>query len=107
MTNAFSRSAVLCVCLATCAACGDDTRYPDSGAAPAEAGICGTHADPAILTLTSLTPALGTTVANHAIVHGFTVVRAPAQFNNFELKFGTSHTAREIGPQDCLRPIDN
>ncbi|MBN2573824.1 MAG: hypothetical protein JXP73_04600 [Deltaproteobacteria bacterium] len=93
MRNAFSRSAILAVCLSAWAACGDDTSPADGGTAAGEAGICGTHANPAVLELANLTPALGATVANHAIVHSFTVVRAPAQFNNFELRFGASHSA--------------
>ena len=79
--------------LAVLAGCAGLATRADADAAPADTGICGTHADPGILQLTNRTPALDATVNNQAIDHGFTVVRAPAEFSSFELKFGPSHTA--------------
>jgi hypothetical protein len=86
------RAALGCVALFQLAACGGLGTRTD-GAAPADAGTCGTHADPGILRLTGLSPAIDATVANQAIVHGFTVVGAPADFTNFDLKYGPSHNA--------------
>ena len=68
-------------------------------AASAEAGFCGTHENPGILQLDGRTPPLGGTVNNHDIVHGFTVVDAPAEFRNFELRFGPTHTAGQPSPE--------
>ncbi len=64
----------------------------------AEAGVCGTHANPGILQLVDLVPPMGATVDNFAIPHGFTVVNAPAEFSNFELRFGPTHTAGSSNP---------
>lgn len=68
-------------------------------AASAEAGFCGTHANPGILQLDGRTPPIGGTVNNHDIVHGFTVIDAPAEFRNFELRFGLAHTAGRPSPE--------
>jgi hypothetical protein len=84
---------LLCLCLAGVAACGVSAGNSPDVAAASEAGICGTSAQPGILKVANLSPPLGSTVANQAIVHGFTVVNAPAQFNNFDLRFGPAHTA--------------
>ena len=86
-------SAALCLGIVGIAGCGESSNGGDGATAGADAGICGTYADPGILKLTNLTPAIGASVVNHAIVHGFTVVGAPAIFTNFELRFGDSHTA--------------
>jgi len=93
-----SRICIPLVCLGL-AACGGGAGQRGD-AAVAEAGICGTHADPGILKLTNLTPALGATVYNQAIDHGFTVVNAPAQFSSFEFKYGPSHTAGLPSPEN-------
>jgi hypothetical protein len=86
------RAALGCMALFQLAACGGLGTRTD-GAAPADTGICGTHADPGILKLTGPSPAIDATVANQAIVHGFTIVGAPADFTNFDLRYGPSHTA--------------
>jgi hypothetical protein len=75
------------------AACGDNLGSPDGGAVVADGGICGTNADPGILEFRGLTPAMGAAVDNQAIVHGFTVVGAPADFKTFDFKYGPAHTA--------------
>ncbi len=85
-------AAMLCLVLGGLAGCGGPAPRPENAGA-ADAGICGTHMNPGILKLTNLAPAMGATVNNQAIVHGFTVVRAPAEFSSFQLKFGPSHTA--------------
>jgi hypothetical protein len=81
--------ALVCVGLAACG--GAATRGED--AALADAGICGTHANPGILKVKNLTPALNATVNNQAIDHSFTVTSAPAQFSSFDFKYDPSHTA--------------
>ena len=85
-------SGVLWLALAGLVACGDGASKQDS-AVVADGGICGTSADPGILNLAGISPAPGTTVANQAIVHGFTVVGAPAEFTSFDFKYSPSHTA--------------
>jgi len=87
-----SQALIVSLLAAGVVACGDGAHGVD-GAVNTEAGICGTHAAPGILSLANLSPAMGATVANQNIVHGFTVLGAPAEFNNFELRFGPSHTA--------------
>ena len=86
-------STVLCLGIVGVAGCQDSSSGGDGAAAGADAGVCGTYADPGKLKLAKLTPAIGASVVNQAIVHGFTVVGAPAVFTNFELRFGDSHTA--------------
>ncbi len=66
----------------------------------AEAGVCGTHAEPGILKVVDLTPPMGATVDNRDIVHSFTVIDAPAEFRNFELRFGPRHTAGQPRPEN-------
>ncbi len=65
-----------------------------------DGGVCGDHNHPGILTLIDLHPALGSTVYNHAIAHGFTVVRAPANFTNFTFDHADAHTAGLSTPRD-------
>jgi hypothetical protein len=91
-------AAILVAALALLAGCGGASVHPGD-AAVAEAGWCGTHDDPGILMLADLMPPLGATVDNHDIVHGFTVLDAPAEFRNFELKFGPNHTAGLPNPE--------
>jgi hypothetical protein len=74
------------------AGCGDASVHSVDAAAR-DGGPCGTHANPGILKIASLAPALGATVNNQGIAHGFTVSNAPAQFSNFKLAFGSTHTA--------------
>ncbi len=95
-------SAALCLGIVGTGGCGDGSGSGDAGA---DAGICGTHADPGILKLTKLTPAIGASVVNQAIVHSFTVVGAPAVFTNFELVFGNSHTAGLPTPANPKFPV--
>lgn len=85
-------SRVLWLALAGLAACGDGASKQDS-AVIADGGICGTNAEPGILNLAGISPAPRATVANQAIVHGFTVVGAPADFTSFDFKYAASHTA--------------
>ena len=82
------------------AACGGGGNSPDSGASTD--AYCGTSTNPGMLTLTGLSPALGSSVPNQHIVHGFTVVNAPAVFTNFTLAPGASHTAGQPTP-DSLK----
>jgi hypothetical protein len=87
-----ARNSFAWVVLAAAAGCGGaDIHSVD--APPADGGVCGDHNAPGILTLTDLHPALGATVYNHAIAHGFTVVRAPADFTNFTFELADAHTA--------------
>jgi len=62
-------------------------------AVDADGGPCGTHMEPGILKLANLVPAMGASVVNQTIVHSFTVVNAPGDFTNFDLRYGPSHTA--------------
>jgi hypothetical protein len=78
--------------LASCAAllggCGDS----DNGSS-ADSGICGTAAEPGVLKLSNLSPALGGSVVNRNIVHSFTIVNAPADYYDFVLLHGDGHSA--------------
>jgi hypothetical protein len=94
------RIALLCLVFFHLAACGGPSTHTDGAAAPADARLCGTHANPGILNITALSPAPGATVANQAIVHGFTVVGAPADFKNFDFQYSPSHTAGLPTPAD-------
>jgi hypothetical protein len=87
---------LLCLGLAACSGGGSGG---EDAAATADA-FCGTHANPGILKVTNLTPAPGAIVNNQAIDHGFTVVNAPAQFNNFNFKYGPTHTAGLPTPEN-------
>jgi hypothetical protein len=98
--DAGRRAAILGLLLTQLAACGGLAERTDGAVVAADSGRCGTHANPGVLTLTSLVPALGSTVPNQTIVHGFTVVGAPAVFTNFDLKFRPSHTAGLSVPAD-------
>ena len=88
----------LAATLTLLAGCGGASVHPVDAAAEA-AGFCGTHDNPGILQLEGLMPPLGATVDNHDIVHGFTVLDAPAEFRNFQLRFGTTHTAGQPSPE--------
>ncbi len=87
------------VCVAL-AACSDSGSGNADGAAGTDGSVCGTHAHPGVLKLTGLSPAIGSTVVNQGIVHGFVVVNAPAVFTNFGLNPGASHTAGPSTPGD-------
>lgn len=80
------------LCLTSCAAliggCGDS----DNGSS-ADSGICGTAAEPGILKLSNLSPALGGSAVNRNIVHSFTIVNAPANYYDFVLLHGDGHSA--------------
>lgn len=92
------RAGFAAVALVALGGCGDASI--ETVDAAIDGGVCGTRGAPGILTLTGLSPAAGATVHNQAIVHGFTVVRAPAEFNNFRLKLGPSHTAGLPSPEN-------
>jgi hypothetical protein len=94
------RAGLAALALVALGGCGDASI--ETVDAAIDGGVCGTRGAPGILTLTSLTPAAGATVHNQAIVHGFTVVRAPAEFNNFTLKLGPSHTAGLPSPENPM-----
>lgn len=83
---------VLGICVSL-SACGDSGSSNADSADGGGGGVCGTHANPGVLKVNARSPALGSTVVNHAIVHGFVVVNAPAIFTNFELNYGNTHTA--------------
>ena len=70
------------------------------GAIDAAVGVCGTHAEPGILKLTGRTPAIGASVLDQNIVHGFVVENAPAIFTAFTLRYGDTHTAGISTPFD-------
>ncbi len=70
------------------------------GGVDANTVVCGTHDDPGVLQVIDILPALGSTVVNQGIVHGFTVVNAPAIFSNFTLLYGSTHTAGLSTPSD-------
>jgi len=88
--------ALLALGLAACGGGGSSGQ----DAALADAGLCGTYANPGILKLANLTPAPNTTVDNQAIQHGFTVLNAPAQFASFDFKYGPAHTAGRPSPEN-------
>lgn len=81
-------------------ACDSGATNPTSNDAGMGGSVCGTHANPGILKLTGLSPALGATVVNQGIVHGFVVENAPAVFTNFTLEYGATHTAGLSTPSD-------
>jgi hypothetical protein len=62
--------------------------------------VCGTYDNPGILKVTGRSPAIGATVLNQGIVHGFVVENAPAVFTTFTLKYGATHTAGVSEPSD-------
>jgi hypothetical protein len=71
-----------------------------SDSSVADAAVCGTHSNPGILTLSSLSPAPGASVPNRNIVHRFTVVNAPGEYPDFGLVYGDGHTAGVSTPDD-------
>lgn len=87
------RCTTSCLVFVALAACGDSTSKQDGAAGAREAGICGNSANPGTLTLAGLSPAKDAIVANQAIVHGFTVVGAPADFTSFDFRYAPTHTA--------------
>lgn len=68
--------------------------------AAVDGGICGTHSNPGVLKLTDVLPATGSTVVNQGIVHGFTIVNAPAEFTSFKIIREDTHTAGISTPFD-------
>jgi hypothetical protein len=72
-----------CLALVGLAACGVSAGRPPDGAPMTDAKICGTHANPGILSLDAFGPSAGSIVVNQTIIHGFIVLNAPAEFNNF------------------------
>jgi hypothetical protein len=91
---------VLGICT-TLLACGDSGSGSADTAVTADGGVvCGTQANPGVLKLTGLSPAIGSTVVNQGIVHAFLVMKAPAVFTNFTLNDGASHTAGRSTPAD-------
>jgi hypothetical protein len=99
MTRARWSSVILGATVALLAGCGGASVHTVD-AMVAEAGFCGTHANPGILHLENLFPPQGGTVNNHNIVHGFTVTDAPAEFSHFDLRFGPTHTAGLPTPEN-------
>jgi hypothetical protein len=92
--------ALIFVCTsALFASCGEGASVHGIDATVPDGGFCGTHANPGILKLENLEPPMGATVANQNIVHGFTVVNAPAEFSHFDLRFGSTHTAGLPNPE--------
>jgi hypothetical protein len=81
-------------------ACDSGATNPTDLDASAGSTVCGTHAKPGILKLTGRSPAIGATVVNQGIVHGFVVENAPAVFTNFTLEYGATHTAGPSTPSD-------
>lgn len=74
-------------------ACDADSVTPSANRdASTGSSVCGTYDNPGILKVTGLSPALGSTVVNQGIVHGFVVENAPAVFVNFPLQYGPTHT---------------
>jgi hypothetical protein len=71
---------------------GASVSHPDQDAA-FDGGVCGTLDNPGVLQLEGVSPAFGASVINRHIVHGFTVVNAPATNVNFDLKYGPTHSA--------------
>jgi hypothetical protein len=93
----------LVACAVTFAACGGDgssTKHDSGIRADADAGFCGTHENPGVLVPTELSPALGATVVNQSIVHSFTIVNAPAEFNSFKIVREDANTAGVSTPFD-------
>ena len=84
---------ILCWISAAFMACGGSGSSSADSAVDAAGGVCGTHADPGILKITGRTPAIGASVLNQNIVHGFVVENAPAIFAAFTLWGGATHTA--------------
>ena len=80
-------------------ACGDASITPPSDAS-ADSSACGTSSNPGILKVTGLSPAIGATVVNQRIVHGFVVENAPAVFVNFTLRPGDTQTVGWSTPSD-------
>ena len=82
-------------------ACGDASVTPPTDTdASTSSSVCGTHASPGILKVTGLSPAIGATVANRGIVHGFVVENAPAVFVNFPLNYTAAHSVGLSKPAD-------
>jgi hypothetical protein len=91
-------TAILGMSVCLFAGCGGDASISKpSSDAGIDAG-CGTLDDPNILKLSGLTPAMGESVVNRQIVHGFTVKNAPASNVNFDLRYGANHTAGASTP---------
>ena len=59
---------------------------------------CGTVDEPLVLELVDVTPADGSSVANSAIVHGFTIVGFDALIRDFSFAKSTLHTAGDPTP---------
>ena len=93
------QTSILCWLAVALVACGGGSSSAD-GAVEAGGGVCGTHANPGILRLTGLTPAMGASVLNQSIVHGFVVENAPAIFTNFKWQKGDTHTAGISTPSE-------
>ena len=92
------QASILCCVSAVLVSCGGGgTSRADSAV---DTGGCGTHANPGILRLTGLIPAMGASVLNQSIVHGFVVENAPAFFTAFTLRYGDAHTAGISTPFD-------
>lgn len=92
--KASTRTIAICTGAWLFAACGGGasvTRPERDGSV--DGGVCGTLDDPGVMTLEGVTPAPGTSVVNRYIVHGFTVRNAPASNVNFDIRYGSSHTA--------------
>jgi hypothetical protein len=70
----------------------DGVTPPTSTDAGTGGSVCGTSANPGILKVAGLSPAIGSTVENQGIAHGFVVENAPAVYVNFPLKYGPTHT---------------
>lgn len=90
--HAFVLSSWILVVLSACSSSKGANATDGSTSSQADA-TCGTHSAPGIMTLSNLSPALGSTVVNQNIAHGFTVVHAVANFTNFTLAYGSGHTA--------------
>jgi hypothetical protein len=82
------------------AACGSASITPPTNNDAGANGACGTYDNPGILKLTGLSPAIGTTVVNQGIVHGFVVENAPAIFDHFTFVYGDAHSAGLPSPSD-------
>jgi hypothetical protein len=89
---------ILCWISAAFMACGGSGSSSADSAVDAAGGVCGTHADPGILKITGRTPAIGASVLNQNIVHGFVVENAPAIFTSFTLRYSDPHTAGNSTP---------
>lgn len=84
----------LILCAAVAAGCGDS----GGAGSDSDGGVCGTLSSPGILKVARLSPAPGASVSNRNIVHSFTVVGAPAEYNTFDLIYGEGHTAGLSAP---------